>query len=175
MTVQTQLYCLTAPSGKQYIGVTRKLLEIRVAQHIYNHNVVGEALRKYGVKNFEKRVLVIEDEDYIYELEEKAIERFGTLVPHGYNLKGGGQRGCRYTKESRQRMSEAAKRSRLETDRYVPSTAGYTYSKESCQRMSEAQKLSYTTGRIPGFSGKRHSEKTKRKMSESAKRRWARR
>lgn len=172
MVIPTQLYRLTSPTGRQYIGVTRKPLELRVVQHIYHHSVVGEALRKYGVKNFKIEVLVIGDEDYIYKLEEKAIERFDTMIPQGYNLKGGGQRGCRYTKESRQKMSEAAKRSCLETDRYVPSTAGYTYSEESCQRMSEAQRLSYAAGRIPGFSGKRHSEETKRKMSESAKRRW---
>jgi len=42
------LYRLTAPSGKQYIGVTRQTLSKRIRDHSHCKTVIGNAMRKYG-------------------------------------------------------------------------------------------------------------------------------
>lgn len=102
------LYMLISPIGKSYIGVTKQKISKRIRQHVRCNSAVGAALRKYGLKNFKICILAIGPIDYIFRLEDKAIQSFSTMAPSGYNLKEGGY-GGRFTDEVRKKMSETAK------------------------------------------------------------------
>lgn len=172
----TQLYMLTAPSGKRYIGVTKKPLSYRVNEHSHAKTVMGRAVRKYG-GNIVARILAVGDEDYIYDLEHKAIEAFGTMAPHGYNLREGGQ-GGRHTEESKRKIGDANRgrtRSSETCARIGAASRGRVPSKEARAKMSAAQKRRHAEGRgfIPNTKGHSASDKARRNMSQGQKRRWA--
>lgn len=79
--------------GKCYIGQTKKY-DHRIETHskAKGKSFLYDAIRKYGVENFEFRKLLIcefDDVDY-YEIE--CIKKYNALVPNGYNLQVGGNR-----------------------------------------------------------------------------------
>jgi hypothetical protein len=91
------LYQLTSPSGKSYIGITRKTAEDRFAGHVIHaikgkrNTVLASAIRKYGSQTFDVKTLVIaNDWAYLNELEKRAIIAFQSRRPHGYNMTDGG-------------------------------------------------------------------------------------
>lgn len=90
------VYRISSPTGKSYIGATRKSAKGRYREHVRSANrgscnKIHRAIRKYGPENMKVETLVIGDIDYCFELEQKAIKGFGTLAPSGYNLTSGGQ------------------------------------------------------------------------------------
>jgi len=86
-------------SGKQYIGVT--IDPERRWRHHTGENThciaLRDAMDKYGRDNFKFTLLCSGEDDYIDELEVKAIQRYNTQVPNGYNLTLGGE-GTMYYK-----------------------------------------------------------------------------
>lgn len=88
------LYSLEFSNGKKYIGITEKTIEKRYDNHrrssVFNDSplIVHKAWRKYGAPVV--KVMVIAEDDYLSELEIKAIKHFNTLAPNGYNLSYGG-------------------------------------------------------------------------------------
>lgn len=137
----TQLYMLTAPSGKRYIGVTKGPLSRHLKEHSYAKRLIGHAVRKYGGQ-IKAETLVVGAEDYIYDLEKKAIEVFDTLVPCGYNLRDGGIGGGGLvpSQETRQKMSEAHKHLHATGHERMPTMAGKMHSLKTRQHMSEARR-----------------------------------
>lgn len=91
------IYSLTNNiNGKRYIGQTTKSIEWRWNQHCKHINSVHfpiyHALRKYGPENFTVEVLAIGcSVDCLNYLEPLFIAAYDSLVPHGYNLDGGGK------------------------------------------------------------------------------------
>ena len=166
--VCTQLYRLTSPNGKQYLGVTTQSIKRRLSQHSGCESVIGSALRKYGRENFEIEILVVGAEDYIYNLEKRAIEMFGTIAPNGYNLKDGGD-GGQHTEQTRRKMSESARQSYANGRIHSRAMFGKKHSEEVKMKMSESHKQLYAEGYTHprGTLGKKHTEETKRKMSET--------
>lgn len=85
----TKLYCLTFPEGKQYIGITCLSMKARLSHHVRSkRGIVVHAIKKYGLPAIS--VLAVGQRDYISELERRAIIKYRTLVPNGYNLTKGG-------------------------------------------------------------------------------------
>lgn len=83
-------------NGKLYIGVTNNP-DKRKRQHLYedknNKNpLIKAAIRKYGVESLVFEVVCIGSQEYIYDLERKAVEAYGSRY-HGYNLIPGGRGG----------------------------------------------------------------------------------
>lgn len=157
--VRTQLYMLTAPSGKRYIGVTKKPVSYRVNEHSHAKTVMGRAVRKYGTQ-IEAVVLAVGNEGYIYDLEHRAIEAFGTMAPHGYNLREGGQ-GGRHTEESKRKIGNAIRgktRSPETRARIGAASKGRKFSKEVRQKMSQDRKGRLTGSKNPmwGVTGEAH-------------------
>jgi hypothetical protein len=75
-----------------YIGVTIDP-ERRWSQHKSmntNCSVLKSAIKKYGSDTFIFDLLVCGEDKYIDELEVKAIEKFNTVSPNGYNITLGG-------------------------------------------------------------------------------------
>lgn len=85
-------------NGKMYIGVTKDP-EKRKRQHFHSYPTKGKnypirhALKKYGKDNFSFEIICIGSEDYIYDLEKKAIIAYGT-IRNGYNVAAGGKGGA---------------------------------------------------------------------------------
>lgn len=104
------IYKLTSPSGKEYVGLTTKTLEKRMANHLldsknekYKHRPLYRAFNKYGFNNF--KIEKLADGDYtlkeLQDLEIKFIEEYDTFN-NGYNCTSGGEGtiGFKFSEES---------------------------------------------------------------------------
>lgn len=110
-------YRLTAPSGKQYIGITKRGLSLRWKEHVRLANrgrmtPLHAAIRKYGADSFIREVLVESDWRHLCELEKKMIALWDTQCPHGYNTTSGGEmcdanKGRKLSPEWRKKLSDA--------------------------------------------------------------------
>lgn len=90
-----QLYQLSFPNGKKYIGITSKTVKERFIRHCApanNKNACQRAIHKYGKENVIVTVLAECDNWELLCLSEmEAIEKFNTIAPNGYNLTLGGE------------------------------------------------------------------------------------
>jgi group I intron endonuclease len=116
-----ELYRVTAPSGKAYVGITSQTTAKRWWKHKNNAShgrgvrygsectALYEAIRKYGCDKFTVETLVIAEFEYLKALEQRAIVAFGTKAPGGYNLTSGGDGalGAVPTQDARHKMSTA--------------------------------------------------------------------
>lgn len=81
-------------NGKLYIGVTAHP-DKRERQHLHEKpkkgrvSLIKSAAVKYGAENFKFEIICIGSQDYIYDLERKAVELYDT-INYGYNLIPGG-------------------------------------------------------------------------------------
>ncbi|AYV79604.1 MAG: hypothetical protein Faunusvirus27_5 [Faunusvirus sp.] len=113
------IYLLTSPSGKQYVGQTVKFARsgkkqgylVRWNSHISEANrninysrVLDAAIRKHGHENFKVELLEECEEDEMNEREQYYIKTINTMSPNGYNLTEGGSNG-RQSEETCQRKS----------------------------------------------------------------------
>lgn len=92
------VYCITSPSNKHYVGITRTTLNKRFAAHLRRaadvrvRHPLYDAMRKYGVDAFRVDAL----EDGLSEQDAKYAEIVWIRVlqatdrRHGYNLSPGG-------------------------------------------------------------------------------------
>lgn len=81
-------------NGKLYFGITCQP-KVRKYQHFKGKgpsiSLVHKAVNKYGKESFDFEVLCAGSQDYILELEAKAVEHFETQQPKGYNIRSGGE------------------------------------------------------------------------------------
>ena len=124
-----EIYQLTAPNGKQYIGQAQchrthgkkwaaKGFKGRWREHRYEAakgknqkdcRLLYHSLRKYGPENFKTEVLLRVSKHLANHYEAKFIKTIGTLSPYGLNLQEGGGTTV-FSEESRKKLSESAKR-----------------------------------------------------------------
>jgi group I intron endonuclease len=109
------VYCFTnTTNGKQYIGQTIQRLDRRIKGHLASGaqrgcRAIRSALQKHGFDNFKVEVLASAvDQSELDRLESELIASKNTMVPHGYNLRGGGSHG-RLSDETKKIKSEIAK------------------------------------------------------------------
>ncbi len=102
-----EIYCITSPSGKKYIGqCVKKLCSGKTWGYMnrwYDHirdsktkdycRLLNNAIRKYGSNNFKIELIDECIEEKLDELEEHYILMFNTMTPNGYNLTSGGKSG----------------------------------------------------------------------------------
>lgn len=136
-----KIYLITNLSNKkQYVGITKFSIEERFLQHTRRGFILTEAIKKYGKEQFS--IQLIEQNESIkkgYELEQYYIKEYGTKVPNGYNLTDGGD-----------------------------GLYGVVIGDEDRKRRSKVMKKLHKEKRT-GMHGKKHTEETKKKMSETAK------
>lgn len=105
---QGDIYLLTSPSGKKYVGQSVQLLPSgkkngymkRWKQHVYEANTgkdysicLNNAIRKYGEDNFKIDLLITCSIVEMDKWEKHYIKHLNTLHPSGYNLTEGGANG----------------------------------------------------------------------------------
>lgn len=178
-----ELYRLTFPNGKSYVGITSTRLRRRIALH-KNHAKVGRqtalcaAIRKHGMPKAETLV-VCADWAYLCDLERDAIAAFGTLVPSGYNLSPGGEGtlGFRWTADAKKRLSEI-KRQRPQAANI--GSLGYRHTPAARQKIadagrgvvfSESRRLKMGASKLGNqyCKGRKLSNESRRKISEAQK------
>lgn len=158
------LYRLSSPSGKQYIGVTAGPLTTRMSVHRHSRTAIGSAVRKYK-NEIKQEILVVGEESYIYELEDRAISAFNTMAPSGYNLSRGGKGGG-HTAASRRKISEARKGivfSEIHKQNLSKARGNRSPTKETRQKMVAAQRVRRA----------REGESERQDMSQKMKQIWA--
>ena len=157
-------------NGKIYIG--QHQTEDLNDGYMGSGQNIRRAIKKYGVENFKKEILYYcTDWDTMNSMEEVLVDNEFINREDTYNLRVGGSHGS-FSEDTKKKMSEAVKKGMTEEVRKKMSEAkkgrtsprkGCHYSEEVKRKMSEAHK------------GKVVSEEHRRKLSASAKRRWAER
>jgi len=135
------LYVITnLINDKQYVGIAVDY-ERRWYQHRsgYGSKLVYQAIKKYGIKNLDFKVICKGAETYVKETEIRAIHILNTMAPSGYNLTEGGEgsHGWKASDETRKKMSEAHK-----------GTIGQKMSDATKQKIRESR-LEYKRGKHP--------------------------
>lgn len=145
-------------NGKAYVGQTVFSLKNRRDRHVSetlngkDNNYFHNAIRKYGIKKFDWKIL--QECDTIEELnrlEVHYIKLYDTFN-NGYNLTKGGEGKVGYvpSKETRKKISEFR--------------TGMKLSEKTKRKISEGNK-----GKKHHMWGKKRLEETKRKISEALK------
>ena len=170
-------------NGKRYIGITSVEPKVRWKKgYGYSEALpIGRAFRKYGWDGFTHEVLFTElTEDEAKRIEIELIAKYHTQDDaFGYNICAGGNgvTGWHPTEETRQKISEAAKKRTGDknpnfgnrwTDE-MKKAAGVkkrreNLSEETLRRMSLAAQG--RTGENNSFYGHTHSEETRQKIAE---------
>ncbi len=166
----TDVYLITSPNGKQYIGISSAGFQTRWKKHCEEARrtqarLLCKAIRKYGPESF--RVELIEQ----CETWEQACaqERFwiqyvGTKQPWGYNLTDGGEG----TLGREQTSAEIAKRaSSMRGQKRTPDQIERLAAGQRGRKMTpESIAKSVSTRKARGYV---HSEETRAKMRKT----WA--
>lgn len=114
--MKAKLYKITnCTNGMIYMGVTTRSIEKRWAEHCHPTSCckyLRDAIAKHGKENFHIETLVVGSKEYIYDLEPKAIQAFGSFAPIGYNLSEGGKAtkghtGKKHSASAKSKMSVA--------------------------------------------------------------------
>jgi len=136
-----KIYLITnSKNKKKYVGITKFSIEERFSQHSKRGFILTEAIKKYGEQNFSIELIEeVESAERAYELEQYYIKKYNTKVPNGYNLTDGGD-----------------------------GLYGVIISEEDRKRRSEVMKKLHKEKRT-GMHGKKHTEETKKKMSDASK------
>lgn len=171
-------------NGKKYIGITSRPVKYRWGRGSYyaEHLPIGRAIRKYGWDNFE-HVVILEDltEEEAKRWEVELIREWKTQDrEYGYNICAGGDgvTGWHPSEETKKKISEAA----IAQKRFGERNPNYgnrwtdemrsaaskrkkgNVSKEARHKISESAKR--RIGEKNSFFGKKHSEKTKKRLAE---------
>jgi len=102
------IYRLFSPSGKTYIGQTKRDIEKRRKEHFKCPGsciLLENAIKKYGDK-MEFEILLEVNDEHLDTYEIKFIQLYGSLEPNGYNIRTGGSAG-HHNKVSCERMRQA--------------------------------------------------------------------
>lgn len=145
------IYKITAPSGKAYVGQTRRRKvtdrwrahKNRAASNTGACRALNNAIQKYGWENMRKEVLEIVDDEKLNERERVWIEVLDTFN-RGYNLTRGGDENPMLHQSTRDQLKRTlatpeafAKRSKVIKDFHADPTKH--------AKWLEAHKLSHRT------------------------------
>ena len=129
-------------NGKCYTGQTTQSVKVRMKGHMRSKQYIGNALRKYGIQNFDTHTM--QCPEYLLDVcEVGLIKLLNCMAPSGYNCDLGGNKNKHFSEEHKKKISESKK--------------GMIFSEEHRRKLSEAHK------------GKHHSQETKKKISEANK------
>lgn len=152
-------------NGKIYVGMhqTRNLDDGYMGSGL----AIGKAIEKYGLENFKKEILCeCSSFDEMNKKEAEIVNSEFVAREDTYNLSVGGTYGWENVNKVMRKDPERFKLMQLHAAEALRKVCKTT---EHRQKMSEIKKR-YFELHDGAFTGKNHSEETKRKMSESHKR-----
>lgn len=175
-----EVYLITnRVNGKHYVGVTCRDYLTRFKEHILNASegsktILHNAIRKYGLENFDIMLLETDVPDnLISEREKYYISLYNTFYTSGigYNMTegGGGVAGYKHTDTSKLQISESLKGHvfpESRNNKIKESMTGRVYKPEWREALSRAR-LGRFTGVNNPFFGKHHSDATKAIISKA--------
>lgn len=182
-----QLYKISFPglSDKVYIGISSKTAAIRFKDHCASRKSypIAQAIRKYGAHNAVLEVLGDFDcFDALYAAEQAAIVMYGSKAPNGYNLTDGGRGTYGLpASDERKRKIGAANRGRKLSDEHRKKISEHNRTRDLSAQVAAMAESNRGRKRTPEqvekiravWIGRKHSEASKQKMSESASKRRA--
>ena len=175
---------------KCYIGETKcKDVTRRWNQHKQTIEInkgcpaLRDAIKKYGIENFEFSVLIIcfDDDRFKYEIEY--IKKYNSVVPNGYNItkggEGGGFQGKKHTEEVKNEIKNKLKQKYIdnpdlkkqmsERNKIVMSSPEIREKIKNGILNSEKWKKIIEDKGLGNYKQIKHSEEVKNKISESLK------
>lgn len=144
------LYKITnKQTGEYYVGKHNGDTQKKAGGGLYwgSGDRIKNQVKKYGKDNFKYEILVISNQEYIYELEQKYVTQ--ELINEDslcLNLMTGGEGSRTYSEESKRKISESLK--------------GRTMSKETKEKLSKLKK-----GNSYAF-GHKHTNQAKDKLRQ---------
>jgi len=179
-------------NSKVYIGQTLCTFGERWYQHKYSAKHGGKyhlhkSMRKHKIKNFDFEAIFIGFSDVITPeeltlIEQHYIEEYDSMNPQkGYNRREAGSNG-RMSEEVKEHLSKVhkgqiawnkgKKMSESYREKCRKRQVGKKRTEEAKRKTSESLKQAYQEGRMVAyFKGKKHSDETRKKMSETHKKR----
>ncbi len=162
-------------SGKSYIGISKDINR-RWAEHKVskskNNGGIHEAMEKHGIDAFSWQIIEQCNVSLLQDREAHWIAVFDTYR-NGYNLTSGGQYNKEISYESRKKMSNRKKGTKLSSET-LKKLIGRKQSQESIEKsrlsrtgikFSEESKKKMSAAHL----GKKLSPETKKKISEKTK------
>jgi len=128
--------------NKIYVGQTIQDVEARWKDHLKkgsNCRYLKSAINKYGLDNFDFKLICITFDNQLDNMEIKYIEQYNCLVPNGYNLRLGGNSG-RHNAETKQKISETLKKRYQNGLIHPKSQLGVPHSEITKKKISESLK-----------------------------------
>ena len=173
--------------SKCYIGQSiEKDINTRWNKHKRNINSDGcpalyGAFRKYGIDNFDFKIICISFDEYLDDLEIYYISKFNSIAPNGYNLETGGNKNKIVHPETCERIRKALTGKKHSEERKVNNSnaqKGKKWSEDAKQKMSESRrgkKRNLTDEQRKQLSdrlkGHQVPEETRKKVAEANKKR----
>jgi hypothetical protein len=150
-------------NGRFYVGMhkTHKIDDF----YLGSGKALKHAIKNYGRGNFKKEILhVFKTFEEACEMEKQIVNKGFIENPMTYNMQTGGEAPyaspSEETKEKIRQSNLGKKRSDETRQRNREANLGKKLSEETKEKMRN---------RIPWIKGKKHSEESKKKMSESLK------
>ena len=173
MKMKVTIYKITNRiNNKTYIGITTNTIECRFAEHIYRSENGGKykihyAIRKYGKENFDIEMITTTDnKEHALLIESENIKKYDSYDT-GYNMNEGGTGLLYHTDDTKKKMSDNNHWNGKKRSGSDNPMFGRKHSEESKKKMSE-KKIGMLAGEKHPLFGKHHSEETKEKIRQKA-------
>jgi group I intron endonuclease len=128
-------------TNHSYVGQTTQDLNERWRQHKKtktNCRYLKAALNKYGIENFDFKLICIGFDSNLNDLEIFYINKFNSIAPNGYNLRSGGNNGGKHNEETKRKISETLKKTLSITKR--ENKLGKAHTEETKLKISNSNK-----------------------------------
>jgi len=136
-------------NNKYYIGQTIELdVNTRWRKHKRNINMTtGSALypafKKYGLENFEFKIICICFDEACDDFEIYYISKFNSIAPNGYNLESGGKKNKIFHPDTCKKISMALSGKKHSEEKRLKNSIshrGKIWTEEQKRKMSESRK-----------------------------------
>ena len=142
-----------------------------------------DAIKKYGIDNFEFSVVIICFDDERFKYEREYIRKYNSVVPNGYNItnggEGGGFQGKTHTDQVKNIIKDKLKQKYIdnpelkkqlsERNKIVMNNPEIREKVKNGIENSEKWKKVIEENRRGNYNKIKHNEETKKKISESLK------
>jgi group I intron endonuclease len=142
-----------------------------------------DAVKKYGIENFEFSIIIICFDDERFKYEKEYIKKYNTVVPYGYNItsggEGGGFQGKKHTEQMKTDLRNKSKQKYIdnpelrkqisERNKIIMKNPEIREKIKNGLLNSEKWKKAKQENRTGNYKNNKHSEEMKNKISEGLK------